>query len=53
MHTVPVLLLLLTPLLIITLPLWPFNKQWGYYPFFGVVLLILLVIVLAWLKIIR
>lgn len=34
--------------LIVTLPIWPHSKKWGFYPIGGVSLVILIVLVLWW-----
>jgi Protein of unknown function (DUF3309) len=34
--------------LIVTLPIWPHSKNWGFYPIGGVSLVILIVLVLWW-----
>ena len=34
--------------LVITLPIWPHSKNWGFYPIGGVSLLILVLLVLWW-----
>lgn len=40
-------LAVLIVLIILSLPIWPFSRGWGFLPsaFFGVILLILLVLV--------
>ena len=42
-----VLLILLILLLIGALPRWPYNMGWGYYPFGGVFLILLIIVILA------
>ena len=41
------LLLILLILLIGTVPAWPYNTGWGYYPSGGVGLLLVIVLLLA------
>ncbi|HUJ08411.1 MAG TPA: DUF3309 family protein [Verrucomicrobiae bacterium] len=44
-----VVLIILVLLLIGALPLWPYSKEWGFYPSGGVglIVIILLILVLA------
>ena len=42
-----VLLIVLILLLLGSLPLWPYNAGWGYYPSGGLGLVLLIVIILA------
>ena len=41
-----VLIVILVILLIGLLPTWPYSTGWGYYPFGGVGLLLLIVVIL-------
>jgi len=43
-----VLIVILILMLICSVPVYPYSTQWGYYPFggFGLVLIIVLIIVL-------
>jgi hypothetical protein len=34
--------------LVASLPIWPHNKSWGYYPIGGVSLVILIILYLVW-----
>lgn len=34
--------------LIVSLPIWPHSKKWGFYPIGGVSLVILIVLFLFW-----
>lgn len=45
---VTLLLVILVLMLLGAIPSWPYNREWGYYPFGGVglVLVILLILVL-------
>ena len=42
-----ILLIILILLLIGALPAWPYSTGWGYYPFGGIGLILLIVIILA------
>ena len=42
-----ILLIILILLLIGALPTWPYSTGWGYYPFGGIGLILLIVIILA------
>ena len=42
-----ILLLFLILLLIGAFPAWPYSSGWGYYPFGGIGLILLIVIILA------
>jgi hypothetical protein len=44
-----ILLVILVILLLGALPTWPYSSGWGYYPFggLGIIVIILLVLVLA------
>ena len=42
-----ILLIILVLLLIGAFPTWPYSATWGYYPFGGVGLILLIVIILA------
>jgi len=42
-----ILLIILILLLIGSLPTWPYSTGWGYYPFGGIGLILLIVIILA------
>ena len=42
-----ILLIILILLLIGSLPAWPYSTGWGYYPFGGIGLILLIVIILA------
>ena len=42
-----ILLVLLVLFLIGALPTWPYSTGWGYYPFGGIGLILLIVIILA------
>ena len=42
-----ILLIILILLLIGCLPAWPYSTGWGYYPFGGIGLILLIVIILA------
>lgn len=44
MRTILIIILLL--LLIGSLPVYPYNVGWGYYPFSGVVAVVIIVLVL-------
>ena len=41
-----ILIILLVLMLLGTLPKWPYNRHWGYYPSGGVSLLLLIVVIL-------
>ena len=45
MRTILILILIL--LLIGAFPAWPYSTGWGYYPFGGIGLILLIVIILA------
>jgi hypothetical protein len=45
MRTILILILIL--LLIGAVPTWPYSSGWGYYPFGGIGLILLIVIILA------
>ncbi|HEY3602199.1 MAG TPA: DUF3309 family protein [Chthoniobacterales bacterium] len=45
MRTILILILIL--LLIGAFPSWPYSSGWGYYPFGGIGLILLIVIILA------
>jgi hypothetical protein len=45
MRTILILILIL--LLIGAFPAWPYSSGWGYYPFGGIGLILLIVIILA------
>jgi Protein of unknown function (DUF3309) len=45
MRTILILILIL--LLIGAFPTWPYSSGWGYYPFGGIGLILLIVIILA------
>jgi hypothetical protein len=42
-----ILLIVLILLLIGAFPAWPYSTGWGYYPFGGIGLILLIIIVLA------
>ena len=44
-----ILLILLILILLGALPVWPYSRQWGYYPGggLGLILLVLIVLLLA------
>ena len=42
-----ILLIILVLLLIGAFPAWPYSSGWGFYPFGGVGLILLIVIILA------
>jgi hypothetical protein len=42
-----ILLIVLILLLIGAFPAWPYSSGWGYYPFGGIGLILLIIIVLA------
>lgn len=43
----PILLIILVLLLLGTVPVWPYNRGWGYYPGGGVGLVLLIVLLLV------
>ena len=45
MRTILILILIL--LLIGAFPAWPYSSGWGYYPFGGIGLILLIIIILA------
>ena len=47
-----VLMVILILLLIGALPTWRYSRSWGYYPFGGLGLLLIIIIILALLKVI-
>ena len=42
-----VLIVILILLLIGALPSWPYSRGWGYYPFGGLFIVLLIIIILA------
>jgi len=42
-----VLIVILILLLLGAFPAWPYNRTWGYYPFGGLGLLLVIIIILA------
>lgn len=42
-----ILIIILILLLIGVFPSWPYNRAWGYYPFSGIGLLLIIIIILA------
>jgi hypothetical protein len=42
-----ILLIILILLLIGAFPTWPYSTGWGYYPFGGIGLILLIIIILA------
>lgn len=42
-----ILIILLILLLIGAFPSWPHSARWGYYPFSGLMLILIIVIILA------
>jgi len=42
-----ILLIILVLLLIGAFPSWPYSTGWGYYPFGGIGLILLIVLILA------
>jgi hypothetical protein len=47
-----ILIIVLLIILLGALPTWPYSRSWGYYPFGGVGVLLVIVIVLLLLGII-
>ena len=42
-----ILLVILILLLIGALPSWPYSSKWGYYPFSGLGLIVVIVVILV------
>ena len=45
------IIIILIGLWISSLPRWPYNRKWGYYPSHGIGLLVILLIILSVLQI--
>ncbi len=45
------LLLVLAFMLLASAPIWPYSREWGYYPSAGIGIILLAVVVLAGLHI--
>ncbi len=43
----PILLIILVLLLLGSVPVWPYSRDWGYYPGGGVGLVLLIVLLLV------
>ncbi len=45
------LLLVLALMVLVSVPVWPYSRAWGYFPCVGIGALLLMVTVLGWLQI--